>query len=161
MEIKIISFKPYPKFVVSEGIKILIQIKLDTEMNGFRIRCQNSRRVFFITEESIKNKTLITLSNEYSQKIGSISKSPQEKNSGRVEIEGFEYNYKIDSFSEELYLYKNVQPFQFHATYKLGLKEWPFPGEIYINYILFSVAWFLFSTNEKTFTSLAPLQSVF
>ena len=156
MNIKFISHKPFPEFEVYDEDKKVIHIKVDTETQAFRITCKDNMRVFFIADEVVKKSKITTLLNEYSQQLGSLTKSKSDTNSGEIEIEGVRYIYKMnDGFLKEINLFK---PNSFKPTLscKLEIGELSFLNKNYINYILFALAWFIFLTKEQaTFVQFA------
>jgi len=147
MKIKFISHKVYPQFQVYIEDKIVIHIKIDTQINAFRITCPENKRVFFIANEMVKKTKITTLSNEYNQQLGSLIKSKTDHNMGQVEIEGSAYTYMLNSDSPEINLFEhnNFQPI---LNCKLELQQFSFPNEDYMSYLLFSLAWFKFLTKE-------------
>ena len=156
MNIKFISHKPFLEFEVYDEDKKVIHIKVDTETQAFRIKCKDNMRVFFIADEVVKKSKITTLLNEYSQQLGSLTKSKSDNNSGEIEIEGVQYIYKMnDGFLKEINLFK---PNSFKPTLscKLEIGELSFLNKNYINYILFALAWFTFLTKEQaTFVQFA------
>ncbi len=145
MEIKFISYEPYPEFVVYEGGQMAIHVKLDIETDAFRIECFDQKRVFFIYDEIIKNKPVVTLLNEYSQQLGCMTKNTIQ-NSGEIEIESISYIYNLNKPLKKITILKNSEHPVLLCT--LEMKEWPFPNKIYLNYILFSLSWFVHLRKE-------------
>jgi len=156
MKIKFISRESHPEFEVYEGNKMVIQIKIDNEIQAFRIRCQDNRRVFFIANEEVKKNKITTLLNEYSQPLGSITKSKSGINTGRIEIERVSYTYKLSGNSGKeisLFAHNNYQPV---LSCQLEMEQSSFLHEDYISYLLFSLVWFKFLTTEQaTFVQFA------
>ncbi len=148
MKIKLISYKPYPEFSISESDKLQMHIKLDINANAFRIKYKDSRRVFFIYEETVKNKSVTTLLNEYSQQLGSIATNELSPDSGQLEIEGESYIYRLNNSSQEIKIFKN-DPFQSTLVCSASLSDWPSPSHFSINYIMFSIGWFIYMGKEK------------
>lgn len=156
MIIKFISDKLSPEFEVYEESKMIIHIKIDTDTQAFRITCLDSKRVFFIADEVTKKVTITTLLNEYSQRLGSLSKSKSALNSGEIEIEEVQYTYTFsDDFIKEINLF-NQNSRQPVLTCKLEPGQLSFLNEGYINYLLFSIAWFKFLREKQpAFAELA------
>lgn len=146
MKIIFLPHKLYPQFRVYEDNKLVIHAKIDNASQAFRITCLDNKRVFFIADEVVKKVRTTTLLNEYSQQLGSLSKNNSDINTGEIEIEGKQYTYKISD--KEIYLFKpnKHQPV---ISGKLELGQLSFPNEIYINYLLFALAWFTFLVKEK------------
>jgi len=150
MIIKFISNKSHPEFEIFEDNNILIHIKIDAETQGFRIKFEDKRRVFFISDEIIKKNKITTLLNEYSQQLGSLSEDKINYNQGEIEIEDSVYIYKMnDDFLKEINLFEQHSG-ELVLNCKLGNGELSFLKKNYLNYILFSLAWFAFLTKEKT-----------
>jgi hypothetical protein len=150
MIIKFISNKPHPEFEILEDNNILIHIKIDAETQGFRIKFEDKRRVFFISDEIIKKNKIKTLLNEYSQQLGSLTEDKINYNQGEIEIEDRVYLYKLnDDFLKEINLFEQHSG-ELVLNCKLGNGELSFLKKSYLNYILFSLAWFAFLTKEKT-----------
>ncbi len=150
MIIKFISNKSHPEFEIFEDNNILIHIKIDAETQGFRIKFEDKRRVFFISDEIIKKNKIKTLLNEYSQQLGSLSEDKINYNQGEIEIEDRVYLYKLnDDFLKEINLFEQHSG-ELVLNCKLGNGELSFLKKSYLNYILFSLAWFAFLTKEKT-----------
>lgn len=150
MIIKFISGKPHPEFEVIEDDNLAMHIKLDVETQGFRIKFKDKRRVFFISNEVIKKNKVTTLLNEYSQQLGSLTESKINDNEGEIEIEQRLYNYKLsDDFLKEINLSEQDSG-EVVLSCKLGNGELSLLKKNYLNYILFSLAWFAFLTKQKT-----------
>lgn len=148
MKIIFISNQPYPVFEVYEENKKIIHIKIDPETEAFRIKCYDNQRVFFIENEVIKKNEITTLSNEYSQQLGFLTKNKIDTNTGEIEIEGTQYTYKLnDDFLKEINLFEhnNYQPV---LSCKLEMGKSIFPNKDYTSYLLFALVWFLFLTKE-------------
>ena len=158
MIIKFISDKLSPEFEVYEESKILIHIKIDTEVQTFRITCLDTKRVFFVVDEVIKKATVTTLLNEYSQRLGSLIKSKSALNSGEIEIEGIQYTYTFsDDFIKEINLFEqnSRQP---ALRCKLEPGQPSILNEGYLNYLLFSMAWFKFLCEKQpAFAEMAEI----
>ena len=149
MKIKFIPGKTNPEFEIYEENKIVMHIKIDNETQAFRIRCQDNRRVFFLGNEVVKKIKAITLLNEYSQQLGSLTKSKSGINTGEIEIEGLQYTYKMnDDFLKEIDLFEpdNFQPV---LSCRLEMGKPSFLNEVYVDYLLFALVWFKFLTKEK------------
>ena len=156
MKVKFISNKSYPEFEVYDETKMIIHVKIDHEIQSFRIRCQENRRVFSITTDVVKKNKITTLLNEYSQQLGSLIKSKPDSNTGELEIEGVHYTFKLNNdFLKEIHLFEdnNYQPV---LSCKLEMGQLSFLPEDYISYLLFSLVWFKFLTRERaTFVQFA------
>jgi hypothetical protein len=150
MKLIFTSNEPYPVFDAYEENKKIIHIKIDPETRAFRIKCYDNQRVFFIENEVIKKTEITTLSNEYSQQLGFLTKNKIDANTGEIEIEGTRYNYKLnDDFLKEINLFEhnNYQPV---VNCKLEMGTSTFLNKEYISYLLFSLVWFLYLTKEQT-----------
>jgi hypothetical protein len=156
MKVKFVSNKSYPEFEVYDETKMVIHIKIDPEIQAFRIRCQDNRRVFSIATEVVKKNKITTLLNEYSQQLGSLIKSKPDNTTGEIEIEGVHYTFKLNNdFLKEIHLFEdnNYQPV---LSCKLEMGQLSFLHEDYISYLLFSLVWFKFLTQEQaTFVQFA------
>lgn len=149
MKIIFISNEPYPVFEAYNENKKLIHIRIDPEIHAFRIMSDNNQRVFFIENEVIKKTEVVTLLNEYSQPLGFLNKSKSDTSIGEIEIEGSRYTYKlIDDFLKEINLFEhnNDQPV---LSCKLEMGKPTILNKDYINYLLFSLVWFLFITKKQ------------
>ncbi len=151
MNIKFISRKPYPEFEVSDENKMIIHIKVDTETQAFRIKYNDNRRVFFIADEVFKKNKVTTLLNEYSQQLGFLTIDKLDNNSGEIEIEGVQYEYKLkNGFTKEINLYKHNNHYQPILNCRLESEELSLANNSYINYMLFALAWFTFLSKEHS-----------
>ena len=158
MEVRLLSLSSFPEFDVYEEDKRLIHLKIDIGIQAFRITCPGNKRVFFIADEVIKKTTITTLLNEYSQQLGSLTKSKLELNGGEIEIEGTQYRYNLkDGFIKEINIFEqnNYQPV---LSCKLAPGQLSFLNEGYLNYLLFSLAWFRFlSEKQPAFVEFAEV----
>lgn len=149
MNIKFISNKSYPEFEVYEENKMIIHIKVDLETDSFRIKCKDKRRVFFISDEIIKKNKITFLLNEYSQQLGSLIENKLNNNLGEIEIERMSYSYEInDDFSKEINLFEHNSHHQFLSC-KIESGNLSLFKKDYLSYLLFSLGWFNFLTQEQ------------
>lgn len=149
MKVKFIPAKSYPEFEVYDETKMVIHVKIDTEIQAFRIRCQENRRVFSIATEVVKKNKITTLLNEYSQQLGSLIKSKSDNNTGEIDIEGVQYTFKLNNdFLKEIHLFEdnNYQPV---LSCKLEMGPLSLLHEDSISYLLFSLVWFKFLTKDQ------------
>ena len=149
MKVVFVSHRSYPEFELYEENKRVLHLKIDNASNAFRITCDDNRRVFFIGEETIRKNKIITLLNEYSQQLGSLSNMNTDDNTGEIEIEGIQYTYGLNNgLSKEIALYKSESD-QSILTCRLEPGQLSFLNEGYLNYLLFGLAWYNFLTKEQ------------
>jgi hypothetical protein len=149
MKVVFVSHKSYPEFELYEENNKVMHIKIDNESNAFRITRDDNRRAFFIQEEVIKKNKIITLLNEYSQQLGSLTNISADKETGEMEIEGIQYLYMLNSgLSKEIKLFKADRD-QSILTCKIEPGQLSFSTEDYLNYLLFGLAWYTFLTKEQ------------
>lgn len=146
MELKFTAYHPYPEFMLYDKDKIVAQSKLDLDAKAFRIRCFNTRRAFLIYDEVIKNKPVTTLLNKYSHPLAKLINTGIGNNAGTIELEGSFYNYRIND-SKEVIIYKSNSTDSL-LTCIVRADEKMFSLENYMNYILFSLVWFIYSSKE-------------
>src|SRR5436853_7619603 len=96
MNILFISNKLYPEFEVYENKKLIVHIKIDDASRAFRIKFEDTRRVFLIADEVIRKTKIVTLLNEYSQQLGFLTKGNSSGSAGEIEIEGTQYTYGLN-----------------------------------------------------------------
>ena len=148
MNIKFIFNKSYPQFEVFEGNKMIAHIKIDEETRGFRIRYNDSRRVFFISDNQNKKNSVFNLINEYSQILGSLSKNKTETKSGEIYIEGVEYKYKIyDDFLKEINLFTSTN--EAVLSCKMDIENFALFNKNYMDYALLTLTWLAFLNKEQ------------
>ena len=147
MELNFTTYHPHPEFTLYENNKIVAQSKLDTDTNAFRIKCFNTRRVFLIYDEVIKNKSITTLLNEYSVPLASIVDVGFGGNTGTIEMENILYKYRITADLKEINIYKANSPASLLAC-TIQVDEKLFSLDNYINFILFSLVWFVYYSKE-------------
>ncbi|HVZ95316.1 MAG TPA: hypothetical protein VG847_00470 [Chitinophagaceae bacterium] len=146
MELKFIAYHPHPEFALYENNKMVAESKLDTEANAFRIKCFNTRRVFLIYEEVIKNRPVTTLVNEYNVPLASITDTSFGNNSGTIEMEGLFYKYRVNGMNE-IHIYNAGSSSSLLAC-TLQVDEKLLSMDNYMNFILFSLVWFMYSSKE-------------
>ncbi|MEO6330168.1 MAG: hypothetical protein ABIO55_14645 [Ginsengibacter sp.] len=148
MYLKLITDNPYPHFDVYDEDTLLVQIKVDKEMQALRITCKENRRVFFIVEEKLRRGNVLNLVNEYSQPLGFLNKGKVQGNSGEIEIEGLNLNYRLSSNPvTEIALFENdkrnsILNCRLNDALLLAYGD-------YINYFIFALSWFTFLSKDK------------
>ncbi len=147
MELRFTTYHPHPEFTLFENNEIVAQSKLDTDANAFRINCFNIRRVFLIYNEVIKNKPVTTLVNEYSVPLASLKDTTFSNNAGTIEMEESLYKYRVDDL-KEIYIYKAGSSSSLLSC-KLHVDEKLFSLDDHINFILFSLVWFIYTSSEE------------
>jgi hypothetical protein len=147
MELRFTTYRPHPEFTLYENNKIVAQSKLDTDANAFRIKCFNTRRVFLIYNEVIKNKPVTTLLNEYSVPLASLIDTTFGNNAGTIEMEDSLYKYQIND-SKEIHIYKASSSVSLFSC-KLLIDEKLFSLDNHMNFILFSLVWFIYSAKGE------------
>lgn len=145
MYLKLIANDSYPKFQVVNDNQPVVGIKIDPQMQAVRITYEETKRVFFIVEEKFRKSHLISLLNEYSQPLGTLTKE-KSSNSGEIELEGMKLSYNIiDSGVREINLYeanKLVLNCKIENEALLSALE-------NMNYLLFAFSWFIFLLKEE------------
>ena len=147
MYLKQIPGKSNPKFEVYAEDQVVIGIKIDPEMQSVRVRYKENRRVFFVVEEKFKKTYSITLLNEYSQPLGSLTKD-KSNNSGEIEIEGVKLKYELTGkAAQEVNLFEINNPV---AALNCKIEN---EALLYtagnMNYLLFSLSWVAFLIKEE------------
>ena len=95
----------------------------------------------------IKNKSVTTLLNEYSVPLASIIDTGFGGNTGTIEMENTLYKYRIGADLKEINIYKANSPAALLAC-KVQVDKKLFSLANYINFILFSLVWFVYSSKE-------------
>lgn len=148
MHINLISSGPYPEFEVYDEKKLIIHLKIDREMNSFRILCGDNRRVFFIVEEKYRRNSVYSLVNEYSQPLGAVIKDKFLDDSGEIEIEGLRLNYRIARKPvREIVLLENDKTASvLNCRVNDALAR---DNNDDLMYFIFALSWFVFLSKEK------------
>jgi|GEM_PF-5442895 len=142
MELRFTTYEPHPEFMLYEDKKVVAQSRLDTGANAFRIKCFNTRRVFLIYHEMVRSKPVTRLVNEYNVPMASLLDVRFGDHSGTIELEGLRYQYRVNELSE-IQLFRSDSPDTLLSC-KLQVDEMLFSLDHHINYILFSLVWFMY-----------------
>jgi len=147
MYLKLIANSSYPKFEAYDKDQLVIGIKIDPEMQAVRVTYKDNRRVFFLVEEKFRKTNILTLLNEYSQPLGSLTKD-KSNNSGQIEIEDIKLKYKITDAAD-----KQISLFEINNTVAVLNCKIEVDALLYamsnINYLLFGLSWVAFLVKEE------------
>jgi hypothetical protein len=127
----------------------LIHVKIDTEVSAFRINCLNIKRVFSVYDEVVKRNSIKVLLNEYSQTLGKIVKDRLLEQTGLVEIEDIQFNYRIRTMAKgEVYVFLLEQS---KEVFNCSINEDMFKtlNETQVSILMFSLCWYAYLSKKK------------
>jgi hypothetical protein len=147
MNLKLIADSPYPKFEVYDEDKIVMRIKIDPQLQAVRLSRGENHRVFFIGEERLRKRSVITLLNEYSQPLGTLI-NDKSNNTGIVEVEDIKFKFSIAARAgKEISLFEADNLF---PVLNCKIENEALPSTLdNITYLLFSLSWYTFLTKKK------------
>jgi hypothetical protein len=141
MQVRILGSENKPEIEIYAGAEKLVHVKIDAEVSAFRINCLNVKRVFSVYEEVVKRQASTILLNEYSQPLGKIEHDKLLEQTGIVEVEDLQMNYRIRTIDDQTHLFFTKQSFEvFDCT--LNTETFGSVNDTNIAILLFSLCWY-------------------
>ncbi|MEO7802299.1 MAG: hypothetical protein ABIR81_09880 [Ginsengibacter sp.] len=141
MQVRILGSDSKPEIEIYEGAEKVIHTKIDSEVSAFRITCLNVKRVFSVYEEVVKKHTSTILLNEYSQPLGKIERDRLLVQTGMVEVEDLQMNYRIRTTENQTQLFFTRQSTEVFSCV-LHAETFASLNETNISILLFSLCWY-------------------
>lgn len=141
MQVRILGSDNKPEIEIYEGSEKLVHTKIDGEVSAFRITCLNIRRVFSVYEEVVRRQASTILLNEYSQPLGKIEHDKLLEQTGIVEVEDLQMNYRIRTSDNQTHLYFTKHSSEvFNCV--LSTETFRLLNDINVSILLFSLCWY-------------------
>ncbi len=148
MQVRILGSDNKPEIEIYDGAEKLIHIKIDSEVSAFRINCLNVKRVFSVYEEVVRRHTSTILLNEYSQPLGKIEKDRLLDQTGIIEVEDLQMNYRIRNADEQTHIFFTEHSREvFNCT--LSIEMLRSLNDTYVSILLFSLSWYAYLSKSK------------
>ncbi len=148
MQIHILGSGNNPEIEIYDGAEKLVHTKIDSEVSAFRINCLNVKRVFSVHEEVIKKRTSTVLLNEYSQALGKIENDQLLHQTGIIEVEDMQMNYRIRGVEGETYIFFTEQSADTFNCF-LSTEIFNSLNDTVVSIFLFSLCWYVYLSKKK------------